>query len=157
MFINYCDIPGTQNLFLDYLYEFDNVKDFYKYDFRDREQYKKIFKSITESDNTVRVRLKNILSSQYADLNPSNKTQKNIDLLAKDNTLTIVTGQQLGILCGPLYTFYKIITVIKLSNHLNSRYDEFNFVPVFWNGSGGLGQNSTRNPMNVSKHKIIQF
>lgn len=132
MFINYCDIPGYQNLFLDYLYEFDNIKDFYKYDFRDREQYKKIFKGITESDNTVRVRLKNILSLQYADLNLSNKTQKNIDLLAKDNTLTIVTGQQLGILGGPLYTFYKIITIIKLSNHLNSRYDEFNFVPVFW-------------------------
>ena len=91
MFINFSDIPGHQNLFLDYLYEFDNVKDFYKYDFKDREQYKKIFKSITESDNTVRVRLKNILSSQYADLTPSNKTQKNIDLLAKDNTLTIVT------------------------------------------------------------------
>ncbi len=101
------------------------------YDFRNREQYKKIFKSITESDNTVRVRLKNILSSQYADLSPSNKTQKNIDLLAKDNTLTIVTGQQLGMLGGPLYTFYKIITIIKLSNHLNRRYDKFNFVPVF--------------------------
>ena len=132
MFINFCDIPGHQNLFLDYLYEFDNIKDFFKYDFRNREQYKKIFKSITESDNTVRVRLKSILSSQYADLSPSNKTQKNIDLLAKDNTLTIVTGQQLGMLGGPLYTFYKIITIIKLSNHLNSRYDKYNFVPVFW-------------------------
>ncbi|MGB5895493.1 MAG: bacillithiol biosynthesis cysteine-adding enzyme BshC [Ignavibacteriaceae bacterium] len=132
MFINYCDIPGHQNLFLDYLYEFDKLKDFYKHDFRDREQYKKIFKNITASDNTVRARLRNILSSQYTDLNPSDKTQKNIDLLAKDNTLTIVTGQQLGLLGGPLYTFYKIITIIKLSNHLNSRYDEFNFVPVFW-------------------------
>jgi len=132
MFINFCDIPGHQNLFLDYMYEFDNVKDFYKYDFRDREQFKKIFKSISESDNTVRVRIKNILSAQYADLNPSAKTQKNIDLLAKDNALTIVTGQQLGILGGPLYTIYKIITVIKLSNHLNGRYDDFNFIPVFW-------------------------
>ena len=47
MFINFCDIPGHQNLFLDYLYEFDNVKDFYKYDFRDREQYKKIFKKFS--------------------------------------------------------------------------------------------------------------
>ncbi len=132
MFINFCDIPGHQNLFLDYLYEYDNLKDFYKHNFRNREQYKKIFKNITASDNAVRTRLKNILSSQYADINPSDKTQKNIDLLARDNTLTIVTGQQLGILGGPLYTFYKIITVIKLSNHLNSRYDEFNFVPVFW-------------------------
>src|ERR1035437_5209421 len=33
---------------------------------------------------------------------------------------------------GPLYTFYKIITAIKLSKHLTERYDDYNFVPVFW-------------------------
>jgi bacillithiol biosynthesis cysteine-adding enzyme BshC len=132
MFINFSDIPGHQNLFLDYLYEFENVSEYFKYDFRDRDQYKKIFKAITESDNASRIKLKNILDSQYSDLTPSNKTQKNIDLIAKENTLTIVTGQQLGLLGGPMYTFYKIITVIKLSNNLKSRYDEYNFVPVFW-------------------------
>ena len=26
MFINFSDIPGHQNLFLDYLYEFNNIK-----------------------------------------------------------------------------------------------------------------------------------
>jgi bacillithiol biosynthesis cysteine-adding enzyme BshC len=43
-----------------------------------------------------------------------------------------VTGQQLGILGGPLYTFYKLITAIKLSRFLSERYDDYNFVPVFW-------------------------
>ncbi|MCW9097163.1 MAG: bacillithiol biosynthesis cysteine-adding enzyme BshC, partial [Ignavibacteriaceae bacterium] len=46
--------------------------------------------------------------------------------------LAIVTGQQVGILGGPLYTFYKIITAIKLSRFLSERYDDYNFVPVFW-------------------------
>jgi len=132
MYISFCDIPGHHNLFLDYLYEFNNVQEFYKYNFRDREQYKRLFKKITESDKSVQKKLKNILQSQYASSNPSNKTQKNIELLSKDNTLAVVTGQQLGIIGGPLYTFYKTITTIKLCNHLNERYDEFNFVPVFW-------------------------
>ena len=132
MYINFSDIPGHQNLFLDYLYEFDNVSEYFKYNFRDRDQYKKIFKSVIDSNNCNRIRLKNILESQYSDLVPSTKAQKNIDLLGKENTLAIVTGQQLGILGGPLYTFYKIITIIKLSNYLNSRYDDINFVPVFW-------------------------
>jgi bacillithiol synthase len=132
MYISFSDIPGHQNLFLDYLYEFDNVQEFYKYNFRDREQYKRLFKKIAESDKSVQKKLKNILQLQYASSNPSNKTQKNIELLSRENTLAVVTGQQLGIIGGPLYTFYKTITAIKLCNHLNERYDEFNFVPVFW-------------------------
>ena len=132
MLINFSDIPGHQNLFLDYLYEFENVAKYYKYNFRDREQYKRIFKSIVDSDNPNRKKLKPILEKQYANISKSDKTNKNIELLSKDNTLAIVTGQQLGILGGPLYTFYKIITIIKLSNFLNERYDDFNFVPVFW-------------------------
>ncbi len=132
MLINFSDIPGHQNLFLDYLYEFENVAEYYKYNFRDREQYKKIFKGVVDSDNPNREKLKPILEKQYIDIPKSDKTKKNIELFSKDNTLAIVTGQQLGILGGPLYTFYKIITTIKLSNFLNERYDDFNFVPVFW-------------------------
>ena len=41
MQINFGDIPGQHNLFLDYLYEFENVKKFYKHDFRNKEEYLK--------------------------------------------------------------------------------------------------------------------
>lgn len=132
MYINFSDIPGHQNLFLDYLYEFENVSEYYKYNFRDRDQYKKIFKTISDSSNSNRIKLKQLLESQYNNLTPSGRTQKNVELLGKESTLAIVTGQQLGLLGGPLYTFYKIITVIKLANFLNNRYDELNFVPIFW-------------------------
>ena len=132
MHLNFSDIPGHQNLFLDYLYEFENVNEYYKYNFRDKENYRKIFKSISESQRAVKSGLGNILKSQYAGLKISKKTKRNLEFFSKENTLAVVTGQQLGILGGPLYTFYKIITAIKLCNHLSERYDEFNFVPVFW-------------------------
>jgi len=132
MQLSFNDIPGHQNLFLDYLYEFENVNEYYKYNFRDRKNYKKIFKSISETQRAIKSGLGNILKSQYTGLKISKRTKKNLELFSKENTLAVVTGQQLGILDGPMYTFYKIITAIKLSNHLNERYDEFNFVPVFW-------------------------
>ncbi len=132
MQLNFSDIPGHQNLFLDYLYEFENVNEYYKYNFRDKENYKNIFKNISETQRAVKSGLGNILKAQYTGLKISKKTKKNLELFSKENTLAVVTGQQLGILGGPMYTFYKIITAIKLSNHLNERYDEFNFVPVFW-------------------------
>jgi len=132
MYINFSDIPGHQNLFLDYLYEFDNVAEFYTNDFRNKENYLKIFKNISESRGQISSEVSEIIVKQYSNLNPSNLTQENIKKLSDKKTLAIVTGQQLGILGGPLYTFYKIITTIKLSRFLSERYDDYNFVPIFW-------------------------
>lgn len=132
MFINFGDIPGSENLFLDYLYEFDNVTEFYRTNFQNKEEYIARFKNISEQQKEFKIDLPNILTEQYLGLTPSSKTQKNINLLSNKKTLAIVTGQQLGILGGPLYTFYKIITAIKLSNFLSERYNDFHFVPIFW-------------------------
>ena len=132
MYINFSDIPGSQNLFLDYLYEFENVADFYANDFRNKENYLKIFKSITENKRESFSEISDIISNQYANLDASDLTSQNIKKLANKKTLAVVTGQQLGILGGPLYTFYKIITAIKLSQYLSERYNDYNFVPVFW-------------------------
>lgn len=132
MHINFNDIPRQYNLFLDYLYEYDNVRKFYKHNFRNKEEYLKHFKTITETEREFRNDLPKIISTQYDSLTPSDKTSKNIEALKNKKTLAVVTGQQLGVLGGPLYTFYKIITALKLSNYLKERYDEFNFVPVFW-------------------------
>ena len=132
MYINFSDIPGHQNLFLDYLYEFENVADFYAYDFRNRDNYLKIFKNISEKRSYSSTDISQIIANQYSNLNKSAITEKNINKLSDKKTLAIVTGQQLGILGGPLYTFYKIITAIKLSRFLSERYDDYNFVPIFW-------------------------
>ncbi len=132
MFINYADLPDQHQLFTDYLYNFDKVKGYYKYNFRDKEEYLKLFKKRAEMPEEHRSSLHSILLKQYGDRQTSEKTTKNLTLLQDKTTLAVVTGQQLGILGGPLYTFYKIITAVKLCNNLNERYDDFNFVPVFW-------------------------
>src|ERR1035437_6321387 len=106
MFINFSDIPGHQNLFLDYLNEFNNLKSFYKYNFRDRQEFPRVFKSVSESPRAYREDVANIISSQYSDRKTSAKTAKNISLLKNKKTLAIVTGQQIGMLGGPMYTFY---------------------------------------------------
>lgn len=133
MQINFSDIPKNQNLFLDYLYEFKNVSEFYKYDFREKEKYAGLFKKIIDSRNNKELNLAAIIKDQYSNLSQaSEKTHSNISNLNEQRTLAIVTGQQLGLFGGPLYTLYKIITTIKLSRQLKERYEEFNFVPVFW-------------------------
>jgi len=133
MFINFSDIPKHQNLFLDYLYEFENVQEYYKHNFRNKESFPAIFKSISESRKNRQFDLSSILNNQYQDTkSTSNRTQNNIDLLNDENTIAVVTGQQVGIMGGPLYTLYKVITAIRLANQLNEKYDSYKFVPVFW-------------------------
>lgn len=133
MFINFADVPKNHNLFLDYLYEFENVAEFYKYNFRDKEKYPDIFRNILNKRTSLNFNISQIIEEQYSELqNASEKTKRNIKLLELPKTLAVVTGQQLGILGGPLYTIYKIITALKLASQLNERFSDFNFVPVFW-------------------------
>jgi bacillithiol biosynthesis cysteine-adding enzyme BshC len=133
MFINFSDIPKHQNLFLDYLYEFENVREYYKHNFRNKESFPSLFKAIAESRKNRQIDLPSILRNQYSTLqNISRNTSRNIELLNDEKTIAILTGQQVGILGGPLYTIYKIITAIRLANQYNEKYDGYNFVPVFW-------------------------
>ena len=53
-------------------------------------------------------------------------------LLEKENTFAIVTGQQVGIFLGPMYTIYKTLTAIKVAEKMKILYPDKNFVPVFW-------------------------
>ena len=90
--------------------------------------------------------------------NPSAKTQKNISALGDKRTLAVVTGQQLGILGGPLYTFYKLMTAIKLSTFLSERYDDYYFVPVFWLEGDDHDFNEVRSISLLSdNNEIIKF
>ncbi len=133
MYISFSDIPKHQNLFLDYLYEFQNVQEFYENNFRSKEDYILLFKKISQSKSKREFDLSGLLKDQYADsANVSSKTLRNIELLNNHKTIAILTGQQLGILGGPLYTIAKILTTIRLANQFSERYDEFKFVPVFW-------------------------
>jgi len=51
--------------------------------------------------------------------------------LKKKGVQVIVTGQQLGLLGGPLYTIYKALTAVKLTDSLSGKLNK-PVVPLFW-------------------------
>lgn len=131
MAIKFSDIPNSPELFNDYIENFEKVKDFFHSNFRDFDYLIRNLETFNK-DIEHREKLVSILKKQYSNTNSSEKTLNNIHSLLSENTFAIVTGQQLGILTGPLYTIYKIITTIKLANQLNEKYPELKFVPIFW-------------------------
>ncbi len=131
MIIKFSEISDNK-LFQDYLYNFDNVKRFYNYNFRDEDSYTSVFNNVVKKNPDITEKVNEIIKKQYQKVSPSDKTNANIAKLSKKNTVAIFTGQQLGLVGGPLYTIYKIFTAIKLSEYLSEKFTGFNFVPVFW-------------------------
>lgn len=62
---------------------------------------------------------------------PSPETAANIERLADPSTKCLVTGQQLTVFGGPLYTFFKIASTIATARRLTDE-SGIHVVPVFW-------------------------
>ena len=122
---------GFSRLFVDYIDNYSNVKDFFIGDFRDKKLWQSQINAILHRE-IDRSSLAQVLLNQNRDYQCGIKTLANIDLLLSDNTVAIVTGQQVGLFTGPLYTLYKILTTLKLTEQLSQQYPEYNFVPIFW-------------------------
>jgi len=122
---------GITPLYVDYLNDFEKVKDYYSADFHDRRHWKKLIEKVLSRTHD-RSTLVRVLTEQNKQHHCGIKTLANIDLLGNDNTVAVVTGQQVGLCAGPLYTIYKTITAIKLAEQLSGQFPDYNFVPVFW-------------------------
>lgn len=62
---------------------------------------------------------------------PSGEAMRNIDRLEQEGALAVVTGQQLGVLGGPIYTIFKTLSAIHLARRLENELDR-PVIPVFW-------------------------
>ncbi|MDY8134053.1 bacillithiol biosynthesis cysteine-adding enzyme BshC [Aquimarina sp. 2201CG5-10] len=116
----------------DYLDEKTELQQFYnrfpKLDnFKDQIEEKK--QSFSDEARGVLV---DALKNQYSNINVSEVTQQNIELLSDTKTFTVTTGHQLNLFTGPLYFLYKIVSTINLTTVLKERYPEYNFVPIYW-------------------------
>ncbi|HTR80126.1 MAG TPA: bacillithiol biosynthesis cysteine-adding enzyme BshC [Bacteroidota bacterium] len=122
---------GVTPLFVDYLNDFEKLSSFYSADFHNRKSWKKVIERVLAAhpDRSVLVR---VLTEQNKQNHCGIKALANIDMLGNDNTVAVVTGQQIGICTGPLYTLYKAITAIILAEQLSAQFTDYNFVPVFW-------------------------
>ena len=125
------DESGFSCLFIDYIDNYSRVKNYFIGNFRDKKLWQSQIDSVSRRE-IDRSSLSQILLNQNRDYQCGIKTLANIDLLLNENTVAIVTGQQVGLFTGPLYTLYKTLTTLKLTEQLSKEYPDYNFVPIFW-------------------------
>jgi len=120
--IRHTELPGTSRLFGDLLYHFDRVERFYPHNPYDPESYVKAAQQIVYPADRR--------TALVAALRQSNPNNPSLDKLAGPNTVAVVTGQQVGLFGGPLYTIFKALAAVKLAQILSDR--GICAVPVFW-------------------------
>ncbi|MBI4945558.1 MAG: bacillithiol biosynthesis cysteine-adding enzyme BshC [Bacteroidetes bacterium] len=119
-------------IFLDYIDREPKLVTFYKYP-PVLDSFRQAIKDIS-SQKFNRKLLVDVITEQYSKSN-CQLPIANCQLLLQENTFTVCTGHQLCLFTGQLYFIYKIISTINLSEQLNKKYPENNFVPVFWMAS----------------------
>ncbi len=134
MNIPYASLPGYSDLYIDYVHHFDKVSRFYEFSY-DNEG---IFNSITSKKESYnngsvsRLEVCELLKTQNKFFNSGESAFLNIEILKEPDTFAVVTGQQIGMLTGNLYSVIKALNAIELAKNLSLKYPEFKFVPVFW-------------------------
>ena len=123
-------LPAVSPLIYDYHYNFTKVAKFYNGDFRDLATMQAHIEQVRSRDYP-REQLGSILKEQNETYGCDSNTLENITMLADRQACAVVTGQQVGLFSGPLYTIYKALTVVKLAEYLSQKGKE-PIVPIFW-------------------------
>ena len=127
--LDYTEIPQLSATDVAYVKADSSLRKFYRYEV-DYGAFKQIMsdKSKAQCDRGLLVE---VLENQYSSLQSFEVVHRNIKELTSDNTFTVVTAHQPNLLLGPLYFVYKILSVIKLSQELNTKFPEKKIIPLF--------------------------
>lgn len=121
-------IPHTTHLFLDYLSYSPSVRSFYPRSPLFSEWVKEEGGRVSY-DPSRRAAVSHILEEQNRAWGSSPKALANIERFRR-GSLATVTGQQVGLFGGPLFSIFKALTAVKLAEQATAA--GVDCVPVFW-------------------------
>ncbi len=121
-------IPHTTQLFTDFLSWSPAIQPFYSRSPHFSE-WSKDETSAVSYDSARRARVADILERQNRAWDASPKTLENIARL-RGGSCALVTGQQVGLFGGPLFSVFKALSTVKLAQEATDEGSDC--VPVFW-------------------------
>ncbi len=128
--VDFSDIPGQSRLFLQYQTDPLSLRKYYPSAIASLTDVAGRAREVLDAYSVDRDVLCEILADQNHRFEAGTKTFDNIARLRQSKTVAVVTGQQTGLLTGPLYTIYKALSAIRLAECL--RNQGVDAVPVFW-------------------------
>ena len=96
--------------------------------FRDRQA--RIVHARRAAGRSLAPGLLEVIRNQNQALSSSAERARNLEAIGRQGTAVVVTGQQLGLFLGPLYTVYKAATAISAARQLEAE-SGIRCVPIF--------------------------
>jgi len=124
----FSQIPHTTRLFADFLSDYSNVQQFYPRSAYFNQWFKEEASSLRH-DSERQQRVSFILERQNQSWGKSGKAMENIGRL-RAGASAVVTGQQVGLFGGPLFSIFKALTAVRLADQATR--SGVDCVPVFW-------------------------
>jgi len=121
-------IPHTTRLFTDFISASPQLQQFYPRSPYFQQWFQEEASQIGYEPHR-RARVSSIVESQNREWNASARTMENIARL-RSGASVIVTGQQVGLFGGPLFSIFKALSAVKLAAEATAGGVET--VPVFW-------------------------
>jgi bacillithiol synthase len=132
--IPFDQLPGLHPLFVDYMADRIDNPALYPGTVWDFDHWLSCIEAARQAQ-VNRPELCNVLRAYNTALGNDAAAMENIDRLGENGTIAVVTGQQAGLLTGPLYTLYKAMTAIRLADFITRKWQQ-PAVPVFWVETG---------------------
>ena len=126
--IPYTQIPHVSRLFTDLLYNFDRVSSWYTHAPLHPDSYRNAAATLNYPAAT-RAEVATVLEEQARRIGAVPEVLANIARL-RAGAYAVVTGQQVGLFGGPVFSFYKALTAIKIAASLTA--EGLDTVPIFW-------------------------
>jgi bacillithiol biosynthesis cysteine-adding enzyme BshC len=123
-------VPQQSKLFLDYLRDPVALKKFYPSAVRFHHELSARAPEVLTAYKTDRDALCDALEDLNRGWGAGAETLANVARLRSPDCIAVVSGQQVGLFTGPLYTIYKALSAVKLAGCLSQRGTPA--VPVFW-------------------------
>ena len=123
------------DLFQTYCTDFSALEDFYAGSPWTKAARAATAQRVADAPHPDRAALADVLEAQNADLSAdgtlSAKTRAHLDALRAPDGVAVVTGQQVGLFTGPIYTVYKTLTALQLAERIEAETGR-PAAPVFW-------------------------
>jgi len=120
-------IPHSSRLFLDFLFQFEKVKEFYAH--QPHSQAVLEYARTLDFPMERRARVADVLEKQNRQWGAQSATLASIERFRK-GAVACISGQQVGMLGGPLYSLLKAVSALQMAEELTAQGIEA--IPVFW-------------------------